>query len=83
MNTVPMMACGHAASAKSMGRDCCSICFGLDPKAFEVAESPNLEGRVARCSDCANTRPSAVSLPFFSYRPASVDRFYCGCRGWN
>jgi len=47
--TTPMMSCGHAANSVHVLADgtrepACVIC-----SCFEVVESPNLEGRTARC----------------------------------
>lgn len=81
----PMMGCGHAANARThTGDPVCVICYGIMAGATEVVPSPNLEGRVARCSDCKSEVPSGLALAFFEYRPDNdSDRFYCGCRGWN
>lgn len=62
-----MMQCGHAANATCEGKPCCAICTG-SPGATLVAETPNLEGRQARCSYCNSTQPSSTKLAFFEYR---------------
>lgn len=46
----PMMACGHTANATSDGKPSCVICAGIRPGAMQVVESPNLDGRMARCA---------------------------------
>ena len=81
----PLMGCGHAANGRTnTGDPVCVICYGIVDGATEVVPSPNLEGRVARCSDCKGEVTSDLSLAFFEYRPDdSWDCYYCGCRGWN
>lgn len=40
--------------------------------------------RMAKCSYCNQKTISDKTLPFFSERPHDVvDRYYCGCRGWD
>lgn len=86
--TTPMMKCGHAANAvdsKTM-KPICVICIGLTPDAEIVAETPNLDGRMAKCAEgkCGSMRPSSTSLAFFQHRPErEYDSYYCGCRGWD
>lgn len=64
-----MMACGHSANAVNMktGEPSCAYCVGLTPNAEIRAETPNLEGRMARCG-CGRTVPSSLDLPFFEWR---------------
>lgn len=77
-----MMKCGHSANATSNGKPVCVICLGINDGAREVMETPNLNGRIAVCSDCRKEVPSSVSLAFFEIGNLT-DWFYCGCRGWN
>ena len=82
----PMMKCGHAANATlSDGRPACVICYGLSAGADEVdLNPPDLAGRRAKCADCDKTMPSGSDLPFFGHCPTQpLDRFYCGCFGWD
>lgn len=47
-------------------------------------KKPDLTGRIARCFQCGNERPSSFNIAFFSYNENSkYDSYYCGCRGWN
>jgi hypothetical protein len=63
----PMMACGHAANARTGdGKPCCVICAGIHAGAETVTDSPNMTGRMARCS-CGRTVPSSVDLAFFEF----------------
>lgn len=81
-----MMKCGHAANAHdAQGNPCCAICIGFKPEATQVAETPNLQGRTARCSyTCNSSQPSSTDLAFFQHRPTmEYDLYYCGCRGWD
>lgn len=90
----PMMECGHAANASDgNGNPSCVICVGIVPGAQITVETPNLEGRMARCTyrhDRAGRehmvfRPSSNTLAFFNHRPdQEQDEFYCGdCWGWD
>lgn len=84
----PMMACGHAANATDAeGKPVCAICIGIVEGADVIAETPNLDGRMARCSyyyTCKHERTSNINLPFFSHRPDKEhDEYYCGCHGWD
>lgn len=83
-----MMGCGHAANAKTAdGKPCCAVCVGIHAESRTVVEAPDLAGRTAWCSyhsGCKQERPSSPDLAFFEYRKnESVDRFYCGCYGWD
>lgn len=81
-----LMQCGHVAQGTTEdGKPVCVICFGIDPKATEVAEElPDLTGRKARCPYCRKTRDSSFDLPFFDYKKDSEeDEFYDGCLGWD
>lgn len=84
--TTPMMMCGHAANATKGDQPVCVICCGLR-HGWDVVD-PNhamLEGRTARCY-CGSTAPSSPTLAFFEHLPdgaTGMDRFYCGCRGWD
>ena len=81
-----MMVCGHSANAKTEdGSPVCVICYGIVPGADQVAEQPNLTGRVARCCYGKHGEvPSNTNLPFFSHRPEKeYDEYYCGCMGWD
>lgn len=82
--TKPTMGCGHTANAqKGDGSPLCVICYGIVPGADEVAETPNLEGRMAECT-CNRRVPSDTQLPFFEHTPnKEFDRYYCGCYGWD
>jgi len=51
--------------------------------AQRLPRSLDLTGREAACG-CGHRRPSAVTLPFFAYRPdRDTDEWYDGCRGWD
>ena len=92
----PLMACGHTANSTTE-RDgvkipVCVICAGIvDGYDVVVELMPSLEGRMALCG--YKTRkdgsthtpiPSAWGLAFFEYRPdQELDKFYCGCWGWD
>jgi len=81
-----LMKCGHAANAhKPTGEPVCAICAGITPKAEEVADEPDLTGRMAHCSYGKHAiRPSSTDLAFFEHRPdCEYDVYYCGCFGWN
>jgi len=78
-----MMKCGHAANSEMLGQPCCVICF---PKAdsMSAAPKPELDGRFAKCTDCSRTMPSDTTLAFFSFQPdKNMDRYYCGCEGFD
>jgi len=70
---MPMMQCGHAAQGyadNDPGKPVCVICAGLDPRAYLVAEEPDLKGRRARCAyfrTCGSEVDSSTSLAFFEY----------------
>jgi len=79
----PLMECGHTANAHDGDKVVCAICCP-DPRSWQIAESPDLSGRVARCSQCGRRTTSSMRLPFFEYQPdQSEDSYYCGCRGWD
>lgn len=85
MTDRPLMTCGHFANAHrtfqdgTPSRPSCVICL-----CDEVADSPSLEGRVAKCSYCQKSEPTTTRLAFLEYRPDhDTDRYYCGCRGWD
>jgi len=71
---MPMMQCGHAAQGyadNDPGKPVCVICAGLDPRAYLVAEEPDLKGRRARCAyfrTCGSEVDSSVDLAFFKYK---------------
>lgn len=80
-----MMTCGHAANAVVTNTDqpVCVICVCAD-----VADQPDLTGRIARCSyyggKCRSEQPSDTRLAFFSHSPErDHDTYYCGCYGWD
>jgi len=75
-----MMSCNHVAHGVNQnGQPTCVICFNT-----KVGESPNLEGRTAKCTYCKTTVKSDIKLPFFGYMPdREKDDYYCGCRGWD
>ena len=85
----PMMKCGHAANAITMGsnKPCCAICVGIHQGAEEVDDNPpDLTGRMARCAyrNCQSKQKSITNLPFFESKPnEEYDEYYCGCRGWD
>ena len=57
---------------------------GIYEPCDELEVDDNLEGRIAKCTDCGERQPSKPSLPFFWYRPDKMhDSYYCGCRGWD
>lgn len=86
-----MMKCGHSANATQTmtGKPICAICAGIKPGWDEVDESPpTLEGRKARCTyygaKCRSETDSNTKLAFFEYQPdQELDRYYCGCYGWD
>lgn len=79
-----MMKCGCRASAEFDGKPCCPVHFP-SPESVTVAETPNLEGRKARCayfSVCKSEEPSSIDLWFFEHKPGKdFDLYYCSCRG--
>jgi hypothetical protein len=82
----PMMKCGHVAQGEDEnGKPVCVVCIGIVEGAREVAEEqPHLKSRKAECSQCSRTVESSLNLPFFEHNPNhKVDRYYCGCWGWN
>jgi len=83
--TRPLMKCGHSANGEDEnGNPVCVICAGITPDAKIVADTPNLEGRTARCTYCGREAPSSTNLAFFEYRPDQpYDEYYCGCYGWD
>ena len=85
MNKQVMMECGHASNAiDDKGDPCCAICAGIGAGYNVVAKTPDLKGRLARCSYCRKTAPSNIDLPFFTHIPdKDYDDYYCGCRGWD
>ena len=78
------MRCGHRANATdSSGKECCAICYG-SPEGVEISETPDLTGRIAKCTYCGSEEKSSIGLPFFCYAPRlPKDEYYCGCRGWD
>lgn len=78
-----LMKCGHIPQGDSAT---CVICVGVTPDAEVLVSTPDLTGRVARCSSCMTERPSSFDLPFFEYRGEKeiVRRSgrcgACGCR---
>lgn len=82
----PLMACGHSANGISQdGSPVCVICVGITPAARQLAVTPNLAGRTARCVYGDHARkPSSTDLAFFEYRQDKPDDlYYCGCFGWD
>lgn len=83
----PMMKCGHAANAIKMGTNepVCVICFGIVAGADEIADSPDLTGRKARCAYGNHAIvDSSPDLAFFEHKPEKqMDEYYCGCHGWD
>jgi len=82
----PLMKCGHVAQGEDEGGNpICVVCVGIKEGAKEIAEKqPDLKGRKAECSQCNNTTESSLDLPFFEYHPErEMDKYYCGCKGWN
>lgn len=81
-----MMACGHSANAIDGNHNpCCAICIGTTPKATQIVEMPNLQGRKSKCvyGDHAII-DSSTNSAFFEHHPdKEYDTFYCGCRGWD
>lgn len=82
---MPLMKCGCSAQGRDgNGNPVCAVHFGIHPGATEVADTPDLSGRMAKCTYCANERPSDISLAFFTHTPNKPkDNYYCGCYGWN
>jgi len=80
-----MMKCGCVATGTCKGNPVCVTHIGLVPEAEEVAETPDLTGRTARCAMALMPiSPPIISLPFFVHRPKEqFDEYYCGCYGWN
>lgn len=79
MMNKPMMKCGHAANATVNGKPACAICM-----CEEIAKTPDLTGRFAKCPFCGHETESNINLPFFEYRPNDeYDRYYDGCFGWD
>lgn len=76
-----LMKCGHVSMARDdKGNPYCLIC---DCKEVEDSK-PNLEGRMAHCTECASVTNSKWSLPFFGYNEdKDYDSYYCGCHGWD
>lgn len=75
-----LMKCGHTANATKDGKPFCVICMCEEL----AAQTPTLDGRVAKCSYCGKESSSSYNLPFFKYEPnAKYDRYYCGCGGWD
>jgi len=76
-----IMACGCSGQATNgHGQPCCPVHGTAQP----MTPQPDLNGRVARCSDCGKVRPSSPDAAFFIYQPdRPQDSYYCGCRGWN
>ena len=81
---MPLMQCGCVSNATVGGRPVCAAHYGITGGAEMEADTPDLKGRQAKCSDCGKRKPSDTSLAFFRHRPEdSEDGFYCGCHGWN
>ena len=83
-----MMKCGHKAQGtlEKTGKPVCMICYPHPNATIEEDDMPNLEDRMAKCSDCGNTKPSIEweSLAFFEYQSKYAnDSYYCGCYGWD
>ena len=85
MSNDKILACGCAVNAHKMvdgKKVLCCVTHGCE----EVAEQPDLTGRVARYSYCNKTRESVdyTKLAFFEYRKGrEFDGYYCGCQGWS
>lgn len=48
---MPLMKCGHTAQGvDENGNPVCVICYGINAGATEIADTPDLEGRKARCA---------------------------------
>lgn len=62
----------------------CSVCA-----AESLRENPNVINNRVACCSCTTSKiiPSSIALKeeaFFEYRPnEEMDRYYCGCRGWD
>ncbi|MDX9863210.1 MAG: hypothetical protein RBT34_00240 [Anaerolineaceae bacterium] len=84
-SNTPMMACGHAANATDdEGNPVCVLCIGLNSGARNIAPTPDLTSRMAKCTDCSQQAKSTLSLAFFNHTlDKDTDSYYCGCRGWN
>jgi hypothetical protein len=82
------MTCGCLGIA-TLHADDADLPYCLNHRCEEIApvQTPDLTGRVARCSQCGTEKPSAIDLPFFNCLglkgPDGKDSFYCGCRGWD
>lgn len=93
-----MMKCGHAANGEHIVDGdrfpCCVICAGIpvgNIDAYVVVETPDFSGRKARCSyrTGRDGKPCKIvdshpNLAFFEAKPDDeMDRYYCGCYGWD
>jgi hypothetical protein len=90
---IVMMKCGHAANAVHIGKNgaqdtpCCAICSGIDVRGDEVAETPSLENRKARCTYWGKTIDwkriscgwNASQNHKFSPRPENASENVCYC----
>jgi hypothetical protein len=73
-----MLSCGHAAnSTDGHGNPSCAICVGIGADPVPMA-TPDLSGRVARCS-CGHTQPSSMRLAFFEYMGEGSRRAVDSC----
>ena len=62
------MACGHSAQGvDGNGNPICAICFP-DPKSRQIADAPDLSGRMARCSYAKGTGDHTVGRPGRGWR---------------
>lgn len=78
-----LMRCSHSANATMMvdGKrvPACVICECIEP-----AKNVDLTNRKMQCCDCGKILPSNENAAYFKYRPEfELDRFYCGCQGWD
>jgi len=82
MDERPLMHCGCVAQAVDGANR--PVCLMHQCRKLAREQAPNLDGRMARCTDCQRTTESSTSLPFFKHHPTGGwDTYYCGCRGWN
>lgn len=81
-----LMKCGCRAQGvnAATGKPVCVVHIGIKAGADEVADAPDLTGRIAQCCYCRAQAASSLALAFFEHHPErKLDSYYCGCRGWD